>query len=44
MFQEIPGWLAGGRQGGRVWPGEEGRVLGQAELAEEMLEVVAPGN
>ena len=44
MFQEVPGWLAGGPQGGRVRPGQQGRVLGQAELTEEMLEVVAPGN
>ena len=44
MFQEVPGCLAGGPQGGRVRPGQQGRVLGQAELAEEMLEVVAPGS
>ena len=43
MFQEIPVWLAGGRQGGRVRPGQQGRGLGQAEFTQEMLEVLAPG-
>ena len=44
MFQEIPGRLAGGGEGGRVWPGQQGGVLGQTEAAQEMLEGLAPGN